>query len=188
VRAFLLATVALLTGGLAHLSAGGELPGAPGLATLLALGTAAGAPLLHTRASSRRVVLLLVLGQAVVHAVLTAASGHHEEEPAEIVPPGPALWLHHLAEDLTAPHAVMALAHAAAAAVVGLWLARGEHAVWLLVALAGQALAPLVRWPGAVAVTLPPRVVPVDHALLPPVSHAFAACLRRRGPPLSCAS
>ena len=82
----------------------------------------------------------------------------------------------------------MALAHAAAAAVVGLWLARGEHALWLLVALAGQAVAPLVRWPAAVVMTVPPRVVPVDGRLLPPVSHALVSSLRRRGPPLSCAS
>lgn len=187
-RALLLAAVALLTGGLAHHTAGGELPGALGLATLLGMGTATAAPLLRTRASTGRVVLMLVLGQAVVHTVLTAVSGHHEDEQPEAVATGPALWLHHLAEDLTATHAVMALAHAAAAAVVGLWLARGEHALWLLVALAGHALAPLLRWPGAVPVTVPARVVPVDDALLPPVGHGLSTCLRRRGPPLACAS
>jgi hypothetical protein len=187
-RALLLATVALLAGGLAHLSAGGALPGALGLATLLVLGTAVSAPLLGTRASTRRVVLLLVLGQTAVHAVLTAASGHHEAEPPGPVMTGPALWLHHLGEDLTPAHAVMALAHGAAAAAVGLWLARGEDALWLLVALAGQVMAPLVRWPASVVMTAPPRVVPVDGRLLPPVSHALASSLRRRGPPLPCAS
>ncbi len=187
-RALLLATVALLAGGLAHVSAGGELPGALGLAMLLLLGTTVSAPLLGTRASTRRVVLLLVLGQTAVHAALTAASGHHEDGPSGPVLTGPALWLHHLGEDLTAAHAVMALAHGAAAAVVGLWLARGEHAVWLLVALAGQVVAPLVGWPAALVIGAPPRVVPVTRTRLPPVNHAFASGLRRRGPPLPRAS
>ena len=93
---------------------------------------------------------------------------------------------HHLAEDLTAAHAVMALAHAAAAAVVGLWLARGEHALWLLVALAGHALVPMPRLSAAV-VTAWPRVAPVDHAQLPPDARAFTTCVRRRGPPVRCA-
>ena len=185
-RALLLATVALSVGSVAHVTADGALPGAPALVVLLALGTAAAAPLLRSRASTRRVVLLLVLGQATVHAVLTAASGHHDDGPAEVPATGPALWVHHLAEDLTAAHAVMALAHAAAAAVVGLWLARGEHALWLLVALAGHALVPMPRLSAAV-VTAWPRVAPFDHAQLPPDAHAFATCVRRRGPPVRCA-
>ncbi len=74
-RALLLATVAVSAGSVAHVTADGALPGAPAMVVLLALGTAAAAPLLRTRASTRRVVLLLVLGQAAVHAVLTAASG-----------------------------------------------------------------------------------------------------------------
>ena len=106
-RALLLATVALLAGGLAHVSAGGALPGALGVAALLVLGTTVSAPLLGTRASTRRVVLLLVLGQTAVHALLTAASGHHHEDEAGPVLTGPALWQHHLAEDLTATHAAM---------------------------------------------------------------------------------
>jgi hypothetical protein len=184
-RALLLSTVALLAGSLAHLSAGGRLPGALGMVGLLVLGTTAAAPLLRSRASTRRVVLLLVLGQAAVHLLLTAGSGHHEDEPGPI-PTGPALWLHHLSEDLTADHAVMALAHAVAAAAVGLWLARGEHALWLLVDLAAQALAPLVRWPALLVPARPPRVVPLDQVLLPGIS-VLALCLRRRGPPVPVA-
>ena len=42
----------------------------------------------------------------------------------------------HLMADLTGPHALMALAHLGAAVLVGLWLARGEHALWVLLALA----------------------------------------------------
>jgi hypothetical protein len=187
-RALFLATVALLAGSLAHVTARGELPGATAMAALLALGTTVAAPLLRNRASTCRVALLLVLGQTVVHALLTAASGHHHDGMPEPGLTGPPLWLHHLVEDLTPTHLAMAVAHAAAAAVVGLWLARGEHALWLLVALAGQAVVDWIRPPRTLAVTIPPRVVPVDHALLPPVAHAFSACLRRRGPPAPCAS
>lgn len=185
-RALLLATVALLAGSIAHLTADGLLPGPVGMAVLLAVGTTTAAPLLRTRASTHRIVLLLVLGQTAVHALLTAASGHHEDEPGPVLS-GPALWLHHLSEDLTADHAVMAVAHAAAATVVGLWLAHGEHALWLLVDLAARALAPRVRWLSPLVPTRPPRVVTLDTTRLSGRG-VFTVCLRRRGPPVPCAS
>jgi len=47
-------------------------------------------------------------------------------------------WLQHLVEDMTGPHAVMAVVHLAAAALVGVWLASGERALWTLICLAGQ--------------------------------------------------
>ena len=167
-RALLLATVALLAGSLAHASAGGRLPGAARDGRRCWSSARGRWPRCCARAPPPAgVVLLLVLGQAAVHLLLTAGSGHHEDEPVAVLT-GPALWLHHLAEDLTARHAVMALAHAvAAAAVVGLWLARGEHALWLLVDLAGHAFAPLLRWPALPVPARPPRVVPVDGVLLP---------------------
>src|SRR3712207_8594820 len=40
--------------------------------------------------------------------------------------------VHHLIEDMTGPHAAMAVGHVAAAALVGLWLAAGERALWRL--------------------------------------------------------
>ena len=42
--------------------------------------------------------------------------------------------LHHLLADLTGPHALMAIAHLCAAAAIGLWIARGERALWVLLA------------------------------------------------------
>jgi hypothetical protein len=41
----------------------------------------------------------------------------------------------HLLADLTGPHAAMAVAHLAAAAVVGVWLAVGERALWTILVL-----------------------------------------------------
>jgi hypothetical protein len=46
-------------------------------------------------------------------------------------------WLTHLPQELSGPNAVMALAHIAAAVVLGLWLAMGERSLWALVALVG---------------------------------------------------
>ncbi len=184
-RAALLATVALGAGTLAHLGADGLLPGPSALLVLLVCCTAAAAPLLRTQASTVRVVLLLVLGQAVVHGALTALAGHRDDLvlPATAALPMPR-WMLHLTEDVTGPHAAMALAHAAAAAVVGLWLARGEHAVWTLVRLAGRSLA-LPGGPAALPVVAgPSRAVPTDHTLLPLPSRTLGRTLRRRGPPL----
>lgn len=75
-RAVVLTVVATALGSVAHVLAGGRLPGVVGYAVLLALLALAGAPLLARAASTRRVVTLVVVGQTSVHAVLTATSGH----------------------------------------------------------------------------------------------------------------
>jgi hypothetical protein len=185
-RALVLAAVALLAGSVAHVGAHGALPAPLVLVALLALGTTGVAPLLRRPASTARVVLLLVVGQAAVHAALTALGGHHDDEPLAHPVHGPALWVAHLAEDLTPGHALMAGAHAAAAAVVGLWLAHGERTVWRLVALTGRALTPVVTVPH-LPVARPPRVVPVAPALLPRDVRVASSSIVRRGPPGSTA-
>jgi hypothetical protein len=177
-RALLLSGVALLSGTVAHAAAHGVLPGVPVLAGLLAVGTALAAPLLRRPAGTGRLVTMLVLGQAGVHLALTLLGGHEGDEPAGA---GPA-WLHHLAEDLTGAHAWMALAHAGAAAVVGLWLAVGERSLWALLRYAGRLVPPRPRplpvVPGRpVAALAPPPVRPVLHVL--------SRTVRRRGPPAS---
>jgi hypothetical protein len=52
---------------------------------------------------------------------------------------------HHVLADLTGSNALMALAHLAAATVVGLWLAMGERALWTVVTLTSQRGEGLVR-------------------------------------------
>ncbi len=178
-RAAPLAAVALLAGTTAHASADGVLPGAPALVALLLGGTVVLAPLLRTEASRARVVLLLVTGQAGVHAVLTALGGHRDDQPAGVS--GPA-WLAHLAADLTGPHALMALAHAAAAAVVGVWLASGERAVWALVRRAARLLVPQAHRPTLPHLTRPRPAVAVDVSLGPTL-WVLACSQPRRGPP-----
>lgn len=96
----------------------------------------------------------------------------------------------HVVADLTGPHALMALAHLAAAAGVGLWLAAGERALWSLVCLLGgtavAVLAALVAFsrlrggPAPAPVRRPcPDARPVA-ALPAPLLGALA----RRGPPV----
>ncbi len=178
-RAATLAAVTLLAGTTAHASADGVLPGAPVLVALLLGGTVALAPLLGTEASRARVVLLLVAGQAVVHGLLTALGGHRDDDPAGVS--GPA-WLAHLTADLTGPHALMALAHAAAAAVVGLWLASGERAAWALVRQAARLLVRKVHRPALPHLARPrPRVI-VDVSSGPTL-RVLACSQPRRGPP-----
>jgi len=185
-RAALLASVALLAAALAHLGADGRLPGPLVLVVLLVTGTALCAPLLRREASRARVCALLVLGQAGVHVVLTALSGHagHPGMPAadhaEHHAAGPGSALEHLTSDLSGPHAVMAVAHALAAVVVGLWLASGERALWALVRRAGRAL----RRPLLLAAPVrTPTPVPVEAHVDSPAVRLLASGQRRRGPP-----
>lgn len=95
----------------------------------------------------------------------------------------PALPVGHLLDDLTA-HAPMMAVHLAAAALVGLWLAYGEHSLWSLLALTGRRihLAVLLLLP----VTLPAArlVSTADRSPHRPRSLWFVHPHARRGPPL----
>lgn len=158
-RACVLAVVALLTGAVAHASAGETLPAPGTLLLLLALVTCAVGPLLRHEASTRRVVLLLVAGESFIHVALASMSAGPGHGPAGSAPgmspmavamggmphtqaPVPrhgllavSGWLGQGLSEGTAQHALMAEAHMAAAAFLGLWLAAGEHALWTLLCL-----------------------------------------------------
>lgn len=231
-RALLVAVVAMLVGGVAHVEAGGLLPGPIVLSLLVLTGTLAVAPLLRRPASALRVVLLLVAGQGVVHTALAVTAGHRGDPvttPAATpappaVPVGSAVGgtrrgsFHDVAYDatpaggggdpLTVPapllhafsdlvaHPAMALAHVLAAVLVGLWLARGERALWQLVALAARAWARPVEAAllavraGALLVALRGLLSGVRRAAVlpdpPPLfSELHARRVLRRGPPLA---
>lgn len=98
-------------------------------------------------------------------------------------------WLTHVVEDLSGPHALMALAHLAAAAGVACWLALGEQAVWVLVCLLGAgllgALARAVRphlQPGPLPGHARPTVRRAAASL--PVAQPHRSRVQRRGPPV----
>ena len=78
-RALTLAVVAMAFGLVAHLTAGGLLPGAEGLALLLVPLFAVNAWLLEGPASALRLCVLLVVEQTFVHGGLTSAAGHAGE-------------------------------------------------------------------------------------------------------------
>ena len=93
----------------------------------------------------------------------------------------------HLVADLTGAHAPMMVVHLVAAALVGLWLAVGEQALWALVALAAGAVVPRLGLLLAAVLARPglPRTLPVA-ALRPPNPPRLtilARCVVRRGPP-----
>lgn len=75
-RAGVLGTVALGTGVVSHVAGGGRLPGFPGLVLLLAVSVLVAARFLMTRASTSRLVLLVVAGQTLTHAALSGLAGH----------------------------------------------------------------------------------------------------------------
>jgi len=206
-RATLLASVVLAFGTAAHQSAEGLLPGPIGMLLLAGLCLVGSAVALSGPASALRLVVLTAGGQAVVHVFLTLTAGHRGDGAASHVVARPlddaaggSLMdayaasqplvadstgdpLAHLIADLSG-HAPMMAAHLAAAAVVGLWLALGERALWALVALASAGLTALVVRFGR-SVLLPPSLGPVPAPVAPPppaLVH-LARTVVRRGPP-----
>jgi hypothetical protein len=130
-RAAVLAATMLGFAATAHSAADGRLPGPVTLAVLSAVTTSLLAGLLGRPASTARVVVLLVGGQAALHAVFTALSGHGSAghvhpagaEAVRVAVPGGTLakalgadqiasgvstspspvqtWVHHLVDDLS---------------------------------------------------------------------------------------
>ena len=99
-------------------------------------------------------------------------------------------WVTHLLDDLTGPHAAMALAHLAAAVVVAWWLAQGESALWTILLLLGASVVrALTRLVAVHRVTTPLARASTTRStaaeLRPPRRLApLTGGLARRGPPL----
>jgi hypothetical protein len=212
-RAAVLATVALLTGTLAHVSAGHALPSVSALGALLAVLTLVAAPLLRHPASTRRVVLLVAAGETLIHYALSAstpAAGHltgrmtglmtgpmasmHHATGTGVVPGGSLTLtdiLHQAASGATGPHVLMAEAHLAAAVLLGLWLAAGERALWtvlcLTLATVVTAAATLAGSTSMYLGNLLEHVSDATAGIRPVMPHAWALASRvvtRRGPPV----
>ncbi|MFC4786452.1 hypothetical protein ACT8ZV_18395 [Nocardioides sp. MAHUQ-72] len=219
-RALLLAAVVLVTGVVGHTSADGLLPGPAGLTVLAALVLVTCAALLGRPATRLRLVAVTVGGQTLVHLALTVTAGHAGDHTTAVVRrapsplpvvdgrrvgslldqydaaagpalgPGPALPLGHLVADLS-DHAPMMAAHLVASALVGLWLAVGEQALWTLVALAGAlACAPLRVLVAVVPAPAARRQNPVVAAWPGPTAPTplLARAVVRRGPPSALAA
>ncbi len=191
-RAFILGVLASALGTVGHVGAGGILPGAATLTTLVVVMVALSALLLLRPASSLRLVLMLAVGQAGVHLVLTSAAGHTVTGPghdAHLQMAGTSPWS--LPVEQTMSHVVghgpMMVAHVAVAALLGLWLARGESALWTIIALAARRIVAVV--PAlAVLETRPRGLTTPAPCPVGPRSPWQARPHTRRGPPLAALS
>lgn len=201
-RALTLSCVALSLAVVAHMSAGGLLPDAWTFIVMLGLTTLVAGAWFGREASRTQIVSLLVVGQTVMHGVMTAVAGHVEGmEPSGAVAHSHAMEMHehvhgagltraleHLLEDMTPAHAPMALAHLLAAVATGIWLAQGERALWNLVALMARAtqgaVAALLRAPQLI-LALPQPARPVEQPLgtMPSRLRLLSVTHVRRGPP-----
>lgn len=81
-RAVVLAVVALGAGVVSHVAADGALPHPVALAALLGLTSAVAVPFLRDRASTGRLVGLVVGGQALTHVALSVLAGHAGDRAA----------------------------------------------------------------------------------------------------------
>ncbi len=203
-RGALLAAVVVSVGSLAHVLAGGALPGWPTMVALYGTAGAACSILLGREASALRLVTVTVGGQVIVHGVLSEVAGHagagmpgmshgahggmqHAEASGALVP----TWLSHgVLEMLADP--VMATLHLMAAAAVGLWLAVGERALWSLIRLARCTAKDVLAHASAALGLLPvvlraiPRAVGVRavHVDPLPLLPVWSRGPARRGPPV----
>ena len=207
-RALTLASVLVGTGIVGHVAAGGVSPAPAVLAVLLMVATLVLAPGLGSPASSLRVALLVVCGQALLHvslsALTTSPAGHSGAEMA--MPGGPhgsmsmsgGMFHGSAASGYTSlvwmggAHVGMLLAHLVASLLLGLWLAAGERAAWTLIRLAARPVAAAFHLLlDAISALVAAGVgwsrvcaAPGWVSELVPRSDACAVgCLSRRGPP-----
>jgi hypothetical protein len=163
VRALTLPSVLFISALAGHTAAGGVTPAAPVLVFLFVLTVAMLVPLVGAFISPARIVALLIGGGALLHAALellgrstvmsamsdppamsSPTSCHLMMQPTSAAPYGSVMSL------MRDGHVIMLLAHLAAAAAVGVWLAAGERVFWNVLRLAAR---PVVEaWQTVVAV------------------------------------
>lgn len=190
-RALLLSSMALALAIVAHLSAGGLLPELWTFGAMLALSVLLSGRWFGREASTFEIVSLLAAGQTLMHGAMTALAGHVGDTAPPPSSPGHALVhaAEHLIEDMTPEHAPMALAHLVAAVLTGLWLARGERALWNLLRLLASTTREtlhLVLRPAATPPQASRLLLPAPPFLLERSTRALflATTHVRRGPPV----
>lgn len=192
-RAAVVGGVATLVGVLGHVRAGGESPSIALLCGLWLLCTASSVLFLLRQATWLRLALLLLVEQVLVHSALMVAAMRSTPAMPDMpsmasMPAPPGMADDSMPAMSATPSPEMVLMHALAAAVVALWLWRGECALARLLAVARDSIALL--WP---TVLVSPVVDGQRSPLLPNVGRASwgllcAQTVRRRGPPLALAS
>jgi hypothetical protein len=156
-RVLTLPSVLFASGLAGHLASHGATPAGWVLVALFVLTVVGVAPLAGAPLSPARVGALLVGGQGVLHTVFQLLGGTAVTATTTICDAGTggpvsptsshlmthpdAAASHGFSMSLiSGGHLVMLLAHLAAAVVVGVWLAAGERALWMLLALTARPL------------------------------------------------
>jgi hypothetical protein len=162
-RALTLASVIFTVGLVSHTAAHGVIPDASALLRLFVLTVLALAPLAGVSMSPTRVAAVLLGGQGLLHvafqllgrsavgamptscaaamgaAAVSSPTNSYVMGSHLMTPPGTASQGFAMSP-VGGGHAVMLLAHLAAAIVAGVWLAAGEQVFWTLLALAARPL------------------------------------------------
>ena len=204
-RALTLASVMLCAGYSGHVAAGGVAPPGALMGPMLVVITVAVAPFVQKPASAWRVVVLMLVGQGLLHVALevVASAGSPMMQSgaghgmADTVPgvssPSSNLWM----LCVNGAHLNMLVTHVGAALVVALWLAAGERAAWTLVGVTGLAVAR--TWSAicqacvvtaAVVVGIRPLALLARVDRRPVLRSVWDGCraLSQRGPPQVCAA
>jgi hypothetical protein len=162
-RSLTLPSVLFISALAGHTAVGGVTPASPVLAFLFVITVAVVVPLVGALISPARIVALLIVGEGLLHialellgrstvmsamndtaAVSSPTSCHLMMQPTSAEPFSSGMSL------MSDGHVIMLLAHVAAAAAVGMWLAGGERVFWNVLRLAAR---PVVEaWQTVVAV------------------------------------
>jgi hypothetical protein len=212
VRALTLPSVLFATALAGHAAGRGLIPTASVLISLFVATVVAVVPFARAPFRPATALALLIGGQGLLHAAFQQLSG--PAVTAQTVMSGGStspmtmsssvtnchLMVHSgsASHGLAMPpmsggHFVMVLGHLAAAAAVGVWLAAGERALWMLLALATRPALDAWRMVAAVAGGLH-QAVDSCRPLLPGWGRPFAVggsvwgvgAVTRRGPPACC--
>ena len=191
-RALLVGSLVALLGTAGHVSAGGLLPAPWVVAALVAVTVVGCAPACARQVSTARCALLLVVGQAAVHVVLSSTGGHLGD-PSRSVTATPSVGSLPTVDGrrLGSLHDAYTAAEAAGGLQAALRpFSAGERAAWTFVRLTAHRVRVVVGLAVAVPV-LPTRrmLVPAGWSPLAPSPRGpwRDGRLPRRGPPAAVA-
>lgn len=182
VRACALGGVAAAFGVFGHVHAGGGAPGAAQVVTLWLAASVVASGFLMREAGWLRIVALLLAEQLLIHLGLMWMVGMPSMPGMPGMRAMAGMDMPAMRPMSVLPSGGMLAGHALAALIAGLWLWRGERALWTLIALAGASLRVLWRRFVITPVALP--AVRTATELLPLWGLRVAREVSRRGPPL----
>jgi hypothetical protein len=212
VRTLTLPCVLVASGLVGHTAGGGSIPTGSVLVALFVLTLVAVAPFARAPLRAATALALLIGAQGLLHAALELLSRTAVTAPTVMCGPSmdamaaaPSTSCHVMMHGdaastglampvLSGGHLVMVLGHIAAAIVVGLWLAAGERALWMLLALGMRPVINAWRMVATLAggglhemADSRPRLLPNCGRLHAVDDMVWAVgAVSRRGPPSCC--